>query len=1225
MKLLQKVNFFKSGSWISHINSWLAAREQSCKAKMSDCQSIIRSKYLAKYLPQPEQLRQDISFSIIMPTYNRKDIVGKSIDSVLQQTYQNFELIIVDDGSTDNTKDFIQKQYAKELKSGKIKYIYKENSGVCPTRNVGLQHAKNEWITYIDSDNLLFPNFLEVFVRNIQKHKNKTFYAEWKTMNKGKIFSNKFDYNKLLKANFIDLGVFAHHRSVYEKLGGFDENMTRLVDWDLIATYTKKYVPYFIPVPVMLYNDIDDHVRITNSANYYKNLRYFKKKHCNLDLLTVTTMITSYNHEKYIAEAIESAVKQRGDFIHEIIISDDASTDRTPKIIAEYAAKHPHLIRNISSTKNVGISANMKRCFEAATGEYIAVLEGDDYWIDNHKLEKQMNFLDKNKDCPMVFSRVKVYNENDNTMRLLEKQEGLSSKLTGEDFIKDLSLIINFSCTMFRRKYLLNMPEVIYEKRLSEISLALYLEKMGKIGYISTPLSVYRQNNGGVWSGASRLDKLKQGLASRQTVMKVCAPKYKKALQKIIDEHYIKAITKLETKERGDNAVKDKSANGAIKAPTVSENKNNERKKVVIADKKAIKEAKKTVPYKDYFFSVVVTCHNRENLIKRNLDSLINQTYKNFEVIVADDGSTDNSVEVIKGYVKKYPFIKLYQHQNAESKGLPETVLLGIQKAKGQYIAFCECNDYWTKDHLQEVNQKINEEEKVQIIVNDVELIGDAKSCDDVAEMFSNRKRAIIRDDGVISENRFAIRNYILGFSACCVRSGLLRTCNFLDVPQNTAFDWWLWRQVCCQNKIFYIDKKLTYFRIDAGIKKAIKKHHNSTELLDKLTYIRNYGGLQSIDARNYAEDIMESYGDCKRNIASVAQGNVKNLKILYVTTTGQNARPILDPSSRYRCYHPAEVLSKRGAYVAVVSTSEFLKSPSLDYDMYVFHRPNKSCVDIISKLKHLHKILIADYDDLIFGLPDIALNCSAYKNGRLSEQQAFKVFQNNLEALFLFDYFTVSTESLAGEVIRAKRNARVAVVHNFIPESIRKIAELKQIQNQPKDPNLIMYCTGSLSHNKDFEVAEDSLLKALDTNPYLKLVVLGLLSASDKLGKHPRVYFHQLVDYWDLFSHMATAGFTIAPLENSYFNDCKSNVKFLESAVAGSTLITSPIPDMKRMNGVRILLPQTANDWDKVLSELDKVNLEENARCNYDYLIKNCGAESFVSELSQLFKNMEV
>ena len=259
--------------------------------------------------------------------------------------------------------------------------------------------------------------------------------------------------------------------------------------------------------------------------------------------IKITTIIVSYNQEKYIKEAIESAVKQQGNFIHEILVSDDCSNDNTKKIISEYEKKYPDLIKNISNKKNIGISNNIKKCFEVANGKYIAILEGDDYWTDNRKLEKQMMFLEQNKDCSMCFSRVKVL-EISGELNLLDIQNNLPNKFTGKNIIegKELSLIINLSTCMFISKYMKNLPGILYKYRFSEIALQFYLEQKGKIGFISTPLSIYRKNKGGFFSGADIVDQQKQRYLVRQNAYMVCASEYKKDLKKIVKTEYKKYI-----------------------------------------------------------------------------------------------------------------------------------------------------------------------------------------------------------------------------------------------------------------------------------------------------------------------------------------------------------------------------------------------------------------------------------------------------------------------------------------------------------------------------------------------------------------------------------------------------------------------------------------------------------------------------------------------------------
>jgi glycosyltransferase involved in cell wall biosynthesis len=104
----------------------------------------------------------------------------------------------------------------------------------------------------------------------------------------------------------------------------------------------------------------------------------------------VSVYMLTYNHEKFIAQAIDGVIAQRCDFPIELIIGEDCSTDRTGTIVREYQKQHPSLIRVITATRNVGAHANAARCRDAARGEYIAICEGDDYWQNPDKLELQI-------------------------------------------------------------------------------------------------------------------------------------------------------------------------------------------------------------------------------------------------------------------------------------------------------------------------------------------------------------------------------------------------------------------------------------------------------------------------------------------------------------------------------------------------------------------------------------------------------------------------------------------------------------------------------------------------------------------------------------------------------------------------------------------------------------------------------------------------------------------
>ena len=214
-------------------------------------------------------------------------------------------------------------------------------------------------------------------------------------------------------------------------------------------------------------------------------------------------------------------------------------------------------------------------------------------------------------------------------------------------------------------------------------------------------------------------------------------------------------------------------------------------------------------------FSIIVASYNYEKYIKTTLDSLLQQTYKNFEIIVVDDGSSDNSVGIIKKYAKKHNNIKFYQHDEGKNKGLPDTLELGVSKCTGDYIAFCETDDYWTDNHLAEYVKIINKYAYPEVIENDCECFGDdEKLVEKKQHCIVDRNRNMFkRNKRKFSIKEFRTNNYITTFSAVMVKADELKKCNFLT-PRKAVIDWWLWKQLTAQFPIYFIDKRLTKWRI---------------------------------------------------------------------------------------------------------------------------------------------------------------------------------------------------------------------------------------------------------------------------------------------------------------------------------------------------------------------------------------------------------------------------
>lgn len=213
----------------------------------------------------------NITISIIIPTWNRRNTILRSIDSALNQTFAPIEVIVCDDGSTDDSLKLIKERFPNAIKNKKLLLLEQNHKGVSYSRNAALRSSKAEWIAYLDSDNVWHCDhlFYLVFPLLISKTvKPKILYSGRQingSRTKSKVESIKiFNEFDLKKGNFIDLNCLIHHRSLYEQFGGFDENLERLVDWELLLRYTQ-----------YLSNDEIKRINVV-TVNYWRSKKYLK-------------------------------------------------------------------------------------------------------------------------------------------------------------------------------------------------------------------------------------------------------------------------------------------------------------------------------------------------------------------------------------------------------------------------------------------------------------------------------------------------------------------------------------------------------------------------------------------------------------------------------------------------------------------------------------------------------------------------------------------------------------------------------------------------------------------------------------------------------------------------------------------------------------------------------------------------------------------------------------
>jgi len=215
--------------------------------------------------------------------------------------------------------------------------------------------------------------------------------------------------------------------------------------------------------------------------------------------IIVSICCATYNHQKYIRDAIEGFLMQKTTFPFEILIHDDASTDGTADIIREYEAKYPDIIKPIYQRENQyskGIKISQVYQFPRAQGKYIALCEGDDYWIDPHKLQKQVDYLERNPNVSFVATNYAIYDEKTNQT----KKAATSKRIDFYTLLKRKNQIPTLT-TCIRSEYIFDYIREInpVEKKwpVGDYPLWLYLSQKGKIGVIPEYTANYnkRQNS----------------------------------------------------------------------------------------------------------------------------------------------------------------------------------------------------------------------------------------------------------------------------------------------------------------------------------------------------------------------------------------------------------------------------------------------------------------------------------------------------------------------------------------------------------------------------------------------------------------------------------------------------------------------------------------------------------------------------------------------------------
>ncbi len=232
--------------------------------------------------------------------------------------------------------------------------------------------------------------------------------------------------------------------------------------------------------------------------------------------MKVSVCITTYNHAPYIRQALDSVLGQKTDFDFEVILGEDDSTDGTREIVKEYASQYPQIRLFLNDRKNViyinGRPTgrwNFMNNLKHAKGEYVALLDGDDYWTDPLKLQKQVDTLESNPEFVLCCHNVRVVTDDDEKGMVRYKND--QPVMTVKDLILENRITTN--AALFRNHLFSEFPPWMWEEPKMDFALFVLIAQYGHIYYLKDVSSVYRIHGGGVYSTYSRHEDFELSVA----------------------------------------------------------------------------------------------------------------------------------------------------------------------------------------------------------------------------------------------------------------------------------------------------------------------------------------------------------------------------------------------------------------------------------------------------------------------------------------------------------------------------------------------------------------------------------------------------------------------------------------------------------------------------------------------------------------------------------------
>lgn len=617
--------------------------------------------------------------SVIIPCYNQAQFLTEAVESVVNQTFTNWECIIVNDGSPDNTSD-ITRQIIANYPDKHIRLIEKTNGGISDARNVGIKNAKGKYILPLDADDFIHPEMLQKTVSLLKMHPEIAIaYTDVKHFGGANriVCAGEYDFKRLCLQNHLNYCAL-FRREIWGSAGGYNPNMAMgYEDWDFwISCGEKGYYGKRISEPLFMYR-VKETSRDTKAREHHSELTaqivinhpsLYDQKYvleakklldqCSADKLKtnplVSVIVPTYNRPETLKGALESIAAQSYKGIEAVVVN-DAGED-VSGIIDTFQNRLS--VKYLVHDENKGLAAARNTAIKHVSGKYIAYLDDDDIYYSDH-IETVLNVLTKT-DYKVVYT---------DAFRAYQTKVGSTYQIIK----KDIPYSIDYVKSIFYKTNITPVICVVHDRACFD-----------EVGFFDESLCVLED-----WDLWIRM-----------------ATKF--------DFYHIKKTT-CEFRWRVDGTSmtsKKQDEFERVRKLIYEKYKNYSKEMYTQASPTSSKSAPAQIVQKKV--SIIILTWNALDYTKKCVHSIQNHTSYPHEIVFVDNASTDGTVEYLRNLIKGHSNYKLIE--NKENRGFAAGNNQGVAAASGDYVLLLN-NDVLVSDGwLESLVESLEKDEKIGMV-----------------------------------------------------------------------------------------------------------------------------------------------------------------------------------------------------------------------------------------------------------------------------------------------------------------------------------------------------------------------------------------------------------------------------------------------------------------------------------------------------------------------------